>query len=46
MEEVLEVEAPLVWKRRRLIRAGNMTPAGGKAPTEEAMSTRDITEQG
>lgn len=44
VEEVSEIEAPLVRKRRRLIRAGDMRPVGEKVSAEEAMSTRDTTE--
>lgn len=41
VEEVSEVVAPLVQKRRRLIRAGDMRPAKEKVSAEEAMSMRD-----
>lgn len=43
VEEVSEVLAPLVRKRKRLIKAGDMRPTREKVSAEEAMSTRDTT---
>lgn len=44
VEEVSEVEVPLVRKRSRLMKAGNIRSAGEQVSAKEAMSTRDAAE--
>lgn len=45
VEELSDVEVPLMWKRRRLMRAGDIVPARENVSANKIMPMRDVTEQ-